>query len=70
MADFWLFFVMFNCGFVIFKCGILGQVWYLIVSIPDVCHLFYFAGRTYHIVGNLMPRLISLTFESNVSIYV
>ena len=23
-------------------CGILGQVWYLVVSIPDLCHLSYF----------------------------
>ena len=30
------------CGFVTFPCGILGQVWYLIVSIPDLCHLSYF----------------------------
>ena len=29
-----LSFVMFNCGFVTFPCGILSQVWYLIVSIP------------------------------------
>ena len=27
--------------FVTFSCGILGQVWYLIVSIPDCCHLSY-----------------------------
>ena len=27
---------------VTFPCGILGQVWYLIVSIPDLCHLSYF----------------------------
>ena len=27
----WFSFVMFNC-----VCGILGQVWYLIVSIPDL----------------------------------
>ena len=33
---------MFNCVFVTFPCGILGQVWYLIVSIPDLCHLSYF----------------------------
>ena len=26
--------MMFNCIFVNFPCGILGQVWYLIVSIP------------------------------------
>ena len=23
-------------------CGILGQVWYLIVLIPNLCHLSYF----------------------------
>ena len=28
--------------FVTFSCGILGQVWYLIVSFPDLCRLFYF----------------------------
>ena len=25
-----------------FPIGILGQVWYLIVSIPDLCNLTYF----------------------------
>ena len=29
------------CIFVTFPCGILGQVWYLIVSFPDLCHLSY-----------------------------
>ena len=38
-----LLFVMFNCVFVTFPCGILGLVWYLIVSIPDLCCLSYFA---------------------------
>ena len=38
----WLLFVMFNCVFVIFPCDILGQVWYLIVSIPDLCRLSNF----------------------------
>ena len=37
-----LLFVMFNCIFVTFPCDILGHVWYLIVSIPDLCRLFYF----------------------------
>ena len=37
----WLSFVMFNCVFVIFPCGILGQVWYMIVSFPDSCLLSY-----------------------------
>ena len=31
----WLLFVMFNCVFVTFP-------WYLIVLIPDLCHLSYF----------------------------
>ena len=30
------------CDFVIFPFGILGQVWYLIVSIPGPCCLSYF----------------------------
>ena len=33
---------MFNCVFVSFPCGILGQVWYLFVSILDLCRLSYF----------------------------
>ena len=38
----WLFLVMFNCYFVTFQCGILGQVWDLIVSFPDLCRLSYY----------------------------
>ena len=34
--------VMFSSVFVIFPYGVLGQVWYLIVSIPDRCLLPYF----------------------------
>ena len=30
------------CIFVTFPCGILGQVWYLITSFPDLCRLSYF----------------------------
>ena len=45
---FWLLFVMFNCVFVTYPCGILGQVFYLIVSIPDLCRLSYFySGSEY-----------------------
>ena len=38
----WLLFVMFTFVFVTFPCGIQGQVLYLIISIPDLCHLSYF----------------------------
>ena len=30
------------CISVTFLCGILGQVWYLIVAFTDLCHLSYF----------------------------
>ena len=30
------------CICVTFPCGILGQVWYLIASLPDFCLLSYF----------------------------
>ena len=40
-----LSFVMSNFVFVTFSCGILGQVWYFIVSNPDLCHLSYFVPK-------------------------
>ena len=38
----WLLFVIFCVIFCTFPFGIMGQVWYLIVSIPDYCCLSYF----------------------------
>ena len=38
----WLSFVVSYCKFVTFPFGILGQVWYLIESIPVLCTLTYF----------------------------
>ena len=37
----WLSCVVFSCVFVTFPCAVLGQVWYLIVSITDLCLLPY-----------------------------
>ena len=37
-----LLFVMFPCVFATFQYGFSGKVWYLILSIPDLCHLLYF----------------------------
>ena len=31
-----------SCAFVTIQYCVLGQVWYLIVSIPDLCLLSYF----------------------------
>ena len=41
----WLSFVVSYCEFFFyFPLGIMGQVWYLIVSIPDLCTLTYCAS--------------------------
>ena len=37
-----LLYVMFSFVFVTFPYVVLGQAWYLIVSIPDICPLPYF----------------------------
>ena len=43
--------VTFSCVFVTFPDGVLGQVWYLIVSIPDFSFflIFFFLFYTYYI---------------------
>ena len=38
-----LLYVIFSCVFFTFPYSVLGQVWFLIVSIPDLCLLLYFA---------------------------
>ena len=37
-----LLYVTFSCVFLTFHMDVLGQVWYLIVWIPDLCFLPYF----------------------------
>ena len=52
----WLSFVVLNCVTVTFPFGILGQVWYLIVLIPDLCPLSYF--HTVRIVLHISTVLV------------
>ena len=53
-------YVMFSCLFVTFSCGILGQVWYLIVSIPHLCALLTFSIKCIcTLVYHLLKRIIS-----------
>ena len=40
-----------------FPIGILGQVWYLIVSIPDLCTLTYLERSVKYFTGGLKPVL-------------
>ena len=50
----WLSFVMFYFSFVTFLFGILDQVWCLIVSIPELCHLSYLELLiVYHMTSRL-----------------
>ena len=45
------------CVFVTFPCGILGQMWYLIVSFPDHCRLSSFESA--QMCGNTCENLLS-----------
>ena len=49
----WLLFVIFNCAFVTFPCCILGQVWYLIVWITDLCRLLTLLSVSF--IGMFIP---------------
>ena len=42
------------CEFITFPFGILGQVWYLIVSIPDPCCLSYFNVQNFTIIEKIL----------------
>ena len=63
----WLSFVMSYCLFVTFPCGILGQVWYLLVSIPDLCPLSYFV-RVFrlHLKTDQLNTCITLGLLNNL----
>ena len=70
----WLSFVMPNCEVVTFPFGILGQVWCLIVSIPDFCPLsyFYYESVKYHAPENikLLLSYIICSIFFNGKLYV
>ena len=53
----WLSFVVLNCVVVTFPFGILGQVWYLIVSIPD------FAPFLTFILYTIVPHISAALFQ-------
>ena len=50
----WPSFVVSNYEFVTFPL-ILGQVWYLIVSIPDLCTLTYFVIDSFLLIHSILP---------------
>ena len=44
------------CDFVTFLFGILGQVWYLLVSIPDPCRLSYLCATHFKTDYNVLAN--------------
>ena len=55
------------CIFVTFPCDIMGQVWYLIVSMPDLCRLSYFYGGRSVAVHSLL--IVASTVVGGVCVY-
>ena len=53
----WLSCVCCFIVFVTFSCGVLGQVWYLIVSISDLCLLTNYIPFKLHKCDHLMTSL-------------
>ena len=53
-ADLLAFVCDFYCIFVTFPCGILGQVWYLIISFADLSRLSYLVYKFKRIVVSII----------------
>ena len=58
----WLSFVVSSVSLSL-PIGILGQMWYLIVSIPDLCNLTYFVGKQ-----RILPNLLNFGLKKVRSI--
>ena len=58
-----LSYVMFSSASVTSSCGVLDQLWYLIVSIPDPCLLTYFECYCYCV------SILDISGERKVDIY-
>ena len=56
---------MFYCVFVTFPYGVLGQVWYLFVSIPDLCLHSYFKSCLRHYIV-IYVTFSTIPYRSNV----
>ena len=68
--NFWLLLVMFIVFLLLslevfsVRCGILGQVWYLIVSNPDLCRLLYFVKQLRTAVFFVWARMTGQTWQT------
>ena len=67
-----LLYVIFSCVFVTLPYGVLDQMWYLIVRIPDFCLIAYFeyllfAIDSFHIVISLSNRF---SYEKSIKLFL
>ena len=60
-----LLYVMFSCVIVTFSCVVLGQVWYLIVSIPDFYLLLNYIYHEWASIKNCLFMLSTKRRYSN-----
>ena len=60
--------MVFNCEFVTFPLVYLGQVWYLIVSIPDLCTLTYFGNQFVVFLRVVVIYRFYCNYSSNLSV--
>ena len=56
---YWLLFVVLTVCCVTFPCGIRGQVWYLIVSFPDLCYLSYFHCVSFFLIFHYQKKSLA-----------
>ena len=54
---------VFLASFVTFQYSVLGQVWYLIVSIPDFCFLSYFGDLVMFIIAVVRIFSVNMCFQ-------
>ena len=64
----WLSLLVSNCEFYHFFIGILGKMWYLIVSIPDLCTLTYMDFSEPEFYGDLVFKLRMIVGSNNFSV--
>ena len=62
--------VMFSSVFVTFPFGVLGQVWYLILTVPDICLLSYLVSITVFFLCNvkIITFYVRNGFQSNINV--
>ena len=62
------------CIFVTFPCGILGQVWYLIVLFPNLCvfltYIWLLVCYRSYVNTSVMPKLFYFPRAMSLSVYI